>query len=199
MSTFNEIVGKDAAINFATWIYNEITDFMEDIHLNNIPKRDLAPTESEEEPWYNAILIPSFITDAHDLVWLSDDVIEDKFVVRIEKPLHRYIFSYKRNAYLEELADNLQKIAVYSIRKMEKRILTKLKKTEIIISDRYRLIPLTVEVYLPDEKYWNDNGVSISTYILRCIITFDFVDEEKYVIGGDSYKEAKERFKKRKY
>ena len=199
MGTFEEIVGEDAAYDFATWIYNEITEFIKSIGLNYIPHRDLEADEGLSG-WYKGIIEGSLDEkDDYDSVWLSDDDINDgdKFVVNIQKPLDGYKNSDRDsdNTHLKELADNLVKIATYGVEKMEHRVLERLKNNKIVILDRYRPIVETVKASLDNVEYYVYDS-KISTYILTYIITFDFIDEEEYLIGGSKYKKAKKRFEK---
>lgn len=216
MSNLKDFVGNEIEYDFAVWIYDLITGFMQDMGLDNIPKRKRFSEEGEDEESVYVAIIPSekeskkSLRDINDKVYF--DEISDRLNVYVDKPLHgsKHLYRYKdrdhprtwltadKELFLTLLAYNLKEIAMYGIHTMEEKILDKLKENEISIVDRYTLIPFSIKLKIIEGEGIDYTNKSVfPTFVLNAKITFDFVDEEEYLIGGTKYKEGKKRFTKK--
>lgn len=190
-----EDVGTEAEEAFAEWIYNFSTDFLHEINLEMIPKRQLAIDNAIYQSineYYGLILEETI--DTMDRVNINH-ISPERLLVDIFKPLHRYPMNSDL-PILAELSDNLSKIAVYGLSRIEEELFNKLKSVEITIVDRYTLIPSKIIVNLVQHKpydFWLEH-----TYLLNIFISFEFVDEKDYLVGGNKYKEGEIHFSNNK-
>lgn len=191
-----EDVGVEGEEAFAKWIYDFCTDFLTDINLKDIPRRELAIDNwmyDSINEYYGLIDVDSI--DVMDRVNIYSSP-KEKILVDVYKPLHKYPWNSEHSPLLINLSDNLSRIALYEISRMEEELLNKLRTLEIMIVDRYTLIPSSVLINLV--KHEEAEPYLPSTYLVNIFIEFDFIDEKTYLVGGSKYKEGESRFPKRK-
>lgn len=192
-------LGEEGEFDLAHWIYGFVTDFMKEIGLKEVPKRELEWVEPFEG--YFGVVIPGE-GDQVSIINFSDNVelgeVTDTLEIEIEKPLHGEVSVRRLDHFLRELSHNLRILSLQGLPILEKRLLARLKENEIILANRYTLIPRSVTASLPEVKVPDRAAiVEVPTYALHFILTFDFIDEEAYKIGGEKYKEGEKRFTKK--
>lgn len=84
---------------------------------------------------------------------------------------------------------NIRRISLLGLSTLEERLLEFIKNNDSpFFLDRYRLIPINITMALPED---NDDGI----YCLNILIECDFIDEEKYRVGGSKYKKVEKHFR----